>query len=161
MSLSSSAFFWENFAGTVSVFAGAPGTARAPFTKTELSAGLSLGACELGSSLPILPDGVCCAFSCCCFCCGSTAGDCWAAALHTAAKSVRTRKALVRKSSRRMLLVYCHQCWTERAYSKRWHYAFSRVPSKLDVSTSIPLEASALATDWLNPFGSPSCSLSV
>src|SRR3954462_6872503 len=65
MSLSSAAFFSENFAGTVSLFAGAPGTARAPLTNTELSAGLSLGACELGSSLPILPEGVCCAFSCC------------------------------------------------------------------------------------------------
>src|SRR6516225_4942940 len=32
MSLSSAAFFWENFAGTVSVFASAPGTAKAPLT---------------------------------------------------------------------------------------------------------------------------------
>src|SRR5262245_24879036 len=32
MSASSAAFFCENFAGTVSVFAGASGTAKAPFT---------------------------------------------------------------------------------------------------------------------------------
>src|SRR5882757_3448334 len=75
MSLSSAAFFSEYFDGTASVFAGAPGTAKAPLTNTELSAGLSLGACELGSSLPILPDRVCCALSCCCCCCcGSAAG---------------------------------------------------------------------------------------
>ena len=55
MSLSSAAFFSENFAGTVSVFSGAPGTAKAPLTNTELSAGFWLGACELGSSVPILP----------------------------------------------------------------------------------------------------------
>ena len=58
LSLSSAAFFSENFAGAVSVFSGAPGTANAPLTNTELSVGVVLGACELGSSLPILPDGV-------------------------------------------------------------------------------------------------------
>ena len=36
---------------------------------------------RLGSSLPILPEGVCCAFSCCSCCCGSGAGAaCWATA---------------------------------------------------------------------------------
>jgi hypothetical protein len=53
-----SAFFAENFDGTVSVLAGAPGTAKAPLTNTAFSAGFSLGAWELGSSLPILPEGV-------------------------------------------------------------------------------------------------------
>src|SRR5258705_9695041 len=107
MSLSSAAFFAENLDGTVSVFSGAPGTAKAPLTKTELSAGFGLGACELGSSAPILPDGVCCAFSCCCCCCGSAAGGgCWATArpaLKPAPpRSTRTRE-LVRKSWRRMV----------------------------------------------------------
>src|SRR4029453_13969732 len=37
--------------------------------------------CELGSSAPILPDGVCCAFSCCDCCCASAGGvGCWAGA---------------------------------------------------------------------------------
>src|SRR5262252_7482171 len=39
MSSSSSAFFAENFAGTVSVFASAPGTAKAPLTNTLFCAG--------------------------------------------------------------------------------------------------------------------------
>src|SRR5262249_27663611 len=39
MSSSSAAFFAENFAGTVSVFAGAPGTAKAPLTNTLFCAG--------------------------------------------------------------------------------------------------------------------------
>src|SRR5262245_62369864 len=39
MSSSSAAFFVENFAGTVSVFAGAPGTAKAPLTNTLFCAG--------------------------------------------------------------------------------------------------------------------------
>ena len=34
ISSSSAAFFAENFAGTVSVFAGAPGTAKAPLINT-------------------------------------------------------------------------------------------------------------------------------
>src|SRR5260370_10324958 len=79
MSSSSAAFFLENFAGTVSVFAGAP--AKAPLTNTAFSCGLAFGVCELGSSAPILPDGVCCAFSCCDCCCASAGGvGCWAAA---------------------------------------------------------------------------------
>jgi hypothetical protein len=41
MSLSSAAFFAENFAGTVSVFAGAPGTAKAPLTNTAFAGGLA------------------------------------------------------------------------------------------------------------------------
>src|SRR6516225_11614308 len=39
MSSSSPAFFAENFAGTVSVFAGTPGTAKAPLTNTLFCAG--------------------------------------------------------------------------------------------------------------------------
>src|SRR5262249_21432592 len=41
MSLSSAAFFAENFAGTVSVFAGAPGTAT--LTNTSFAGGLAFG----------------------------------------------------------------------------------------------------------------------
>ena len=43
MSSSSAAFFAENFAGTVSVFAGAPGTAKAPLTNTAFAGGLAFG----------------------------------------------------------------------------------------------------------------------
>src|SRR5262249_35976133 len=39
MSWSAAAFFSENFAGTVSVFAGAPGTAKAPSTNTLFCGG--------------------------------------------------------------------------------------------------------------------------
>ena len=56
MSASSAAFLGENFAGTVSVFAGASGTAKAPLTNTAFAGGLALGACELGSSAPVWPD---------------------------------------------------------------------------------------------------------
>ena len=122
------AFFSENFAGTVSVFAGAPGTAKAPLTNTELSAGLSLGACELGSSLPILPDGVCCAFSCCCCCCGSAGGDCWAAAFPTAPQSVKTRTALVRTSSGRILLLSCRQLRGRRNMLRAVRFAPAPLP---------------------------------
>src|SRR6266516_2047633 len=45
MSASSAAFFAENFAGTVSVLAGAPGTARAPLTNAAFAGGAALGAC--------------------------------------------------------------------------------------------------------------------
>ena len=38
-SASSAAFFCENFAGTVSVFAGASGTAKAPFTNAAFGCG--------------------------------------------------------------------------------------------------------------------------
>jgi hypothetical protein len=55
MSWSSAKFFCEYFAGTVSVFAGAPGTARTPLTNAAFGCGWVPGACELGSSLPILP----------------------------------------------------------------------------------------------------------
>src|SRR5262249_2473846 len=41
MSLSSAAFFAENFAGTVSVLGGAPGTAKAPLTNTAFAGGLA------------------------------------------------------------------------------------------------------------------------
>jgi hypothetical protein len=37
---SSAAFFAENFAGTVSVFVGAPGTAKTPLTNTAFAGGL-------------------------------------------------------------------------------------------------------------------------
>src|SRR5262245_11259469 len=102
MSLSSAAFFCENLAGTVSVSAGAPGTAKAPSTNTLSSNGLALGACALGSSLPVLPGGVCCAFSCCDCCCASGCGDgCWAAATATPPSNANTI-ALVR--SRRLCM---------------------------------------------------------
>src|SRR6185436_12380368 len=107
LSLSSAAFFSENFAGTVSVFSGAPGTAKAPLTNTELSAGFWLGACELGSSAPILPDGVCCAFSCCCCCCGSAAGGACSAGALPALNAVlasSARREPVRKKLLGMLL---------------------------------------------------------
>src|SRR6266404_3664612 len=46
MSSSSAAFFAENFAGTVSVFVGAPGTAKAPLTNTAFAGGLAFsGGC--------------------------------------------------------------------------------------------------------------------
>ena len=43
MSSSSAAFFAENFAGTVSVFVGAPGTAKTPLTNTASAGGLAFG----------------------------------------------------------------------------------------------------------------------
>src|SRR5215510_2383645 len=96
MSASSAAFLAENFAGTISV-AGASGTAKAPLTNTAFAGGAALGACELGSSAPILPDGVCCAFSCCDCCCASAAGGCcWAAARPTLTTNA-SASALVRK----------------------------------------------------------------
>src|SRR6185436_11966445 len=88
MSLSSAAFLAENFAGTVSVLAGAPGTLRAPFTNTALgSAELPMLECEPGSSLPPCPDGVCWALCPAAFC-GSCGTDCgaWALARLAAAK---------------------------------------------------------------------------
>src|SRR5215831_10139916 len=96
MSASSAAFFAENFAGTISV-AGALGTAKAPLTNTAFAGGAALGACELGSSLPIWPDGVCWAFSGCDFCCASAGGGCcWAAARPMPAANA-SASALVRK----------------------------------------------------------------
>src|SRR5262249_35169027 len=106
MSASSAAFLAENFAGTVSVFPGASGTAKAPLTKTALAGGAALGACELGSSLPIWPDGVCWAFSCCDFCCESGAGGCcWAAARPMPAANA-SASALVRKRAYRMAVSF-------------------------------------------------------
>src|SRR5215831_17967544 len=106
MSASSAAFLAENFAGTVSVFAGAPGTAKAPLTNAAVAGGAALVACELGSSLPIWPDGVCCALSCCDCCCASAAGGCcWAAARPTLATNA-SASALVRKRSFRMAVSF-------------------------------------------------------
>jgi hypothetical protein len=70
MSLSSAAFFSENFADGIGI-GSRTGTAKAPLMSAALSCGLAVSACELGSSLPIFPDGVCCAFSCCNCCCGN------------------------------------------------------------------------------------------
>src|SRR5258707_15445405 len=56
MSLSSAAFFAENFAGTVSVFAGAPGTAKAPLTSTAFAGALPFGGgCCWAAARPMLP----------------------------------------------------------------------------------------------------------
>src|SRR5262245_45299943 len=56
MSLSSVAFFAENFAGTVSVFAGAPGTAKAPLTNAAFAGGLAFGGgCCWAAARPTLP----------------------------------------------------------------------------------------------------------
>src|SRR6516165_5372145 len=56
MSLSSAAFFAENFAGTVSVFAGAPGTAKAPLTNAAFAGGLAFGGgCCWAAARPTLP----------------------------------------------------------------------------------------------------------
>src|SRR5262249_12170960 len=55
MSSSSAAFFAENFAGTVSVFVGAPGTAKAPLTNPAFAGGLAFdGGCfwAAGASRP-------------------------------------------------------------------------------------------------------------
>src|SRR5262245_32266062 len=71
MSSSSAAFFTENFAGTVSVFTGAPGTTRVPLTNTAVAGASALRACELCSSSPTWQDGVCSALSCCDCCCES------------------------------------------------------------------------------------------
>src|SRR6185295_4093537 len=95
MSLSSAAFLAENFAGTVSVLAGAPGTLRAPLTNTALgSAVLPLLECEPGSSLPPCPDGVCWAL-CPAEFCGSLGTDCgaWALARLAAARNAMLRAA--------------------------------------------------------------------
>src|SRR5262245_35510532 len=106
MSASSAAFLAENFAGTVSVLAGASGTAKAPLTNTAFAGGAALVACELGSSLPIWPDGVCCALSCCDCCCASAAGGCcWAAARPTPATNA-SASALVCKRSFRMAVSF-------------------------------------------------------
>src|SRR5262245_37906499 len=96
MSASSAAFFAENFAGTISV-AGALGTAKAPLTNTAFAGGAALGACELGSSLPIWPDGVCCALSCRDCCCASAGGGCCWAAARPALAANASASALVRK----------------------------------------------------------------
>src|SRR5215831_17097428 len=106
MSASSAAFLAENFAGIVSVLAGASGTARAPLTNAALAGAAAFGACELGSSAPILPDGVCCAFSCCDCCCGSAAGGCCWAAARPALATNASASALVRKSSFRMAVSF-------------------------------------------------------
>src|SRR5262249_32546896 len=96
MSASSAAFLAENFAGTMSV-AGASGTAKAPLTNTAFAGGEALGACELRSSLPLWPDGVCWAFSCCDCCCASAGGGgCWAAPTRALAANA-SASALVRK----------------------------------------------------------------
>src|SRR5437660_1611122 len=50
MSSSSAAFFCENFAGTVSVFVGAPGTAKAPLTNAAFDCG-----CVSAAAKPPLP----------------------------------------------------------------------------------------------------------
>src|SRR5262249_60829016 len=56
MSSSSAAFFAENFAGTVSVFAGAPGTAKAPLTNTAFAGGPAFGGgCCWAAARPTLP----------------------------------------------------------------------------------------------------------
>src|SRR5262249_61983340 len=56
MSLSSAAFFAEHFAGTVSVFPGAPGTAKAPLTSTAFAGGLAFGGgCCWAAARPMLP----------------------------------------------------------------------------------------------------------
>ena len=48
--------FAENFAGTVSVFAGAPGTAKAPLTSTAFAGGLAFGGgCCWAAARPMLP----------------------------------------------------------------------------------------------------------
>src|SRR5256885_11874775 len=102
MRASSAAFFCENFAGMVSVFAGASGTARAPLTNAAFGSGCVPGACALGSSAPILPDGVCCQFSSCKRCCASDGGGCcWAAATPTPPTNA-SASVLVRKRSRMM-----------------------------------------------------------
>src|SRR5262245_2382436 len=106
MSLSSAAFFCENFAGTVSVLSGAPGTASAPLTNTSLLCGFAAGACELGSSLPAWPEGVCCAFSCCSRCCPSAAGGgCCATAMLTPPRSASTSE-IACKGSRRIVVSF-------------------------------------------------------
>ncbi len=58
-SLSIRSFRSENFAGTVWLSFGAPGTLSLPSTNTAAFwAVFCVGACALGSSLPVLPDGV-------------------------------------------------------------------------------------------------------
>src|SRR5215813_8489153 len=75
MSASSAAFLAENFAGTVSVFAGAPGTAKAPLTNAAFAGAAAFGA----------------------RCCASAAGGCcWAAARPTLTTNA-SASALVRK----------------------------------------------------------------
>ena len=54
MSLSSAAFCAENLAGTKSLSAAAPGTARVPLTSTAVSTGLLVGASG-SSALPFPP----------------------------------------------------------------------------------------------------------
>src|SRR2546423_482638 len=82
---------------------GASETAKAPLTKTAFCCGWAVAACELGSSLPILPDGVCWALSCCERCWASAGGGgCWAAEMPTLPANARA-KAPVRKRSRRMI----------------------------------------------------------
>src|SRR5262245_17469338 len=76
MSLSSAAFFAENFAGTVSVFVGAPGTAKAPLANTAFAGGLAFGG-----------------------------GFCWAAARPTLPTNAST-SALVRTRSHRMAVSF-------------------------------------------------------
>src|SRR5215475_5506913 len=76
MSLSSAAFFAENFAGTVSVFAGAPGTAKAPLTNAAFAGGLAFGG-----------------------------GRCWAAARPTLPTNA-SASALVRTRSHRMAVSF-------------------------------------------------------
>src|SRR5262249_8528592 len=69
MSLSSAAFFAENFAGTVSVFVGAPGTAKSPLTNTAFTGGLAFGGgCFLAAGAARPSPAFCLASSepCCC-----------------------------------------------------------------------------------------------
>ena len=56
-STSSSWLYLENFAGTVWLSCGAPGTLSLPSTKTAVSA--AVDKCALGSSLPPCPGTVC------------------------------------------------------------------------------------------------------
>src|SRR5215471_2605845 len=84
MSASSAAFLAENFAGTVSVFAGAPGTAKAPLTNAAFAGAAAFGA----------------------RCCTSAAGGCcWAAARPMPAANA-SASALVRKRAYRMAVSF-------------------------------------------------------
>src|SRR5262249_24404394 len=86
--------------------AGALGTAKAPLTNTAFAGGEALGACELGSSLPIWPDGDCWAFSCCDCRCASAGGGCCLAAARPGRAANASASGLVRKRAFCMALSF-------------------------------------------------------
>src|SRR4029079_4809331 len=115
---------------------------RAPLAKAEVGCGFGVSACELGSSLPILPDSVCCQFSSC-FCWSGLpgAGDCCA---HNGAQPSANSNALAQMRCLCMgMIISPPACQSS--------FSFAR-------SLSMRRDASALLSFTSKAVGSPACS---